>query len=131
MADRGDGLAGGEEVADERHDLVRRPQRVGTDAPARNDQAIELGGRHVADRLVDRERLAGIEIGVERLRVARLEADDRHVPAGLLDRRLWLRELGFLGAAGCDHNRDFLALERHVSPFDSLNWCGGVRPGYR
>ncbi|PAV92551.1 hypothetical protein WR25_25866 [Diploscapter pachys] len=117
VTDGGDGLAGFEEGVDEGDDLLRGAQLVGADAAAGDDEAVELIRGHVADRLVDREGLAGVEVVVHRLRLARFQADDDDLAAGLLNGILGLREFGFLGAAGGDENGDRLAVEGHgMSP---------------
>ena len=108
VADRGDGLAGGDEVTDQAHRPFVHPQSVGVGDAAGEDERVEVVDAHVTDDLVDRARVALVEV-VEHLDLAALRRDEHGLVPGVGDGGPRLGELDLLDALGGDEECDLLA----------------------
>jgi len=118
VADGADGLAGLEELLDERDRVLILAQVVGVDGPAREDQPGVVLRRGVCHLLVDGELRCLLDVVVHRLDLARLQREQLGLPAGLLHGLLGLLVLDLLNAVrGQDRDRLSLQLIGHVCSF--------------
>ena len=116
VADRRHRLGLVEERAHERDGVRVGAQEVGVGDAARQHEPVVARGVGLLDGVVDRERVALVEV-VEALDVAGLERDQLRRAAGLLDGLPRLGQLHLLDAVGGEE-RDRLALQLsgHVAP---------------
>src|SRR2546421_1301011 len=117
VADDADRLAARREVADERDDVLVRPELVGVRHAAREDEPVVIRRLRLLDRLVDLEAAALVEV-LPSLNLAVLDRDQLRLAAGLLDRLPRLGQLGLLDTLRRDEG-DLLALQLvcHLNPF--------------
>src|SRR3954447_2320473 len=123
VADHADRLAGLEEGADERHRLRDRSQVVRICDASWKHQAVVVGRVRVADRAIDVETVACVQM-VERLDVSFLGRDQLRLCARLANRLPWPSQLDLLGSLIRNDERDLLALKLigHVFSFPGFPW---------
>src|SRR5215212_8665649 len=121
VADRPHRLAGLKEVLDEADGVLVDAQVVRVDRPSREDEALVVVDRGVADLAVDRDRVALVDVGVHRLDLAGVGRKELGLGARLLHGLARLVELDVLDAVGGE-DRDLLSLKlvRHGS--SSVSW---------
>ena len=123
VADCGDRLALLEEVPHERDSVVVGAENVRTGNAARKRQAVVVRGVDFADRVIDGELVAFVEV-IERLDLARLGSYQVCPRAGALDRLEWPCELNLFDALVCRRGM------RSSCPGDSRPWCFSSRRSF-
>ena len=104
MADRRDGLARADEIADQLDRRLIGSQPVGAGDAARDNQGVVVGRLGVGRRLVDREQLALDVVlhGVDLAGLGRHEVDSRALVHDRLPRHGQLRLLDAVRGQECD-----------------------------